>query len=64
MRTPQAEIHRRLVDGFDKFREVVARAEPGQNTIAFPAPRDDLFPGHIGVKMPAVLPRIFLNALM
>ena len=64
LRTPQTEIHRRLVDGLDKFGEVVARAKPRQDAIAFPAPGDHLFPGQIGVKMPAVLPRKFLNALM
>jgi hypothetical protein len=62
LRPAVAEIHRREPGGFDKLREVVAGAEPGENAVAFPAPGDDFFAGVIGVKMPAVFLCIFFNA--
>ncbi len=62
MRPAKTEIHRGLARLPDKFRQVVARPQPGENTIALPAPRNDLFAGEIGGKMPLMLQRIFFNA--
>src|ERR1039458_319313 len=63
-RPAKTEVHRRQLGGADEFREVVARAEPRKDAVAFPAPRDHFFARVIGVKMPAMLLCIFFNALM
>ena len=58
----QAEIHRRLGRVLDKLRQVVPRAQPGQDAVALPSPGDDLFAGEIAEKMPVVLLRELLNS--
>ena len=60
----QAEIHRGPSGGLDKFGQVVAGPQPGQNAIALPSPRNDFFPREVGIQMPAVFLGIFFNALM
>ena len=64
LRPAETEIHRGFFDGLDEFRQVIARAEPGENAVARPAPGNDFFAGEIRVKMPAMLLGIFFNALM
>src|ERR1035441_4821264 len=57
LRPAKAEVHRRQLGGADEFREVVARAEPRKDAVAFPAPRDHFFAGVVSVNMPAMLDR-------
>src|SRR5262245_46659213 len=45
VRPAKAEIHRRPFGAFDKLCEIVPCPEPGQDPVAFPTPRNDLFPG-------------------
>lgn len=60
----EAEVHGRLFDGLDEFGQIVARAQPGKDTIALPSPGDHFFPGQIGVEVPAILTGKFFDALM
>ena len=64
MRPAQREIDRRLFHRGDEMREVVARGQPGEHAVAFPAPRDHLFMDDaVRGEMPAVLRGIGRDAL-
>jgi len=64
LRTAIAEIDGGQFGFGDEGGEVVAGAEPGQDAIALPAPRDDFFLGDIHAQMPAMLLGIIRNPLM
>src|SRR5580658_1375600 len=59
-----AKIHRGFFGLDNKFGQIIARAEPGQDAIAFPSPGDDFLAGEIGGEMPMALLRKFFNAAM
>ena len=60
--TAEAEVHRGLVLALHELRQVVPGAEPGEDAIALPAPRNDLLPRKIGGEKPRVLLSIPLYA--
>src|SRR5262249_41208469 len=61
VRPAKAEVDGGLSSGADEFREVVSRAEPRENAVAFPAPGNDFFARKVCGKMPAVLLREFFD---
>ena len=54
VRTAEAEVDGRLFGVTHEFGEVIAGAKPGEDTVAFPAPRDDFFANEVGRKVPAM----------
>ena len=58
----EAEINGGLFGIHNKFRQIIASAEPGQDAVAFPTPGNDLLASKIGGEMPIVLLGKFLNA--
>jgi len=55
VRTAKTEIHRGQFRFNHKTRPDRAGAEPGQDAVPLPSPRDDLFLGDIGGQVPACL---------
>ncbi len=62
LRPPETEIHRWFFGIQDKFSQIIPDAEPGEDAIAFPAPWDNAFTGHIRAQMPVMFLGIFFNA--
>lgn len=64
VRPAQREIDGWFFHGRDEVREVIARGEPRENAIAFPAPRDDLLVNDaVRREVPAILGGISRDAL-
>ena len=64
VRPAKAEINGRLVFAFDKFRQLVPRAQPRKDAVALPAPGDQLFAREVRRKKPRMFLRVFFNAAM
>src|ERR1700689_566446 len=64
LRAAKTEVHRWFLGLLHKLRQIIARTEPCQNTVAFPAPRNDFFSRKIGGQMPVVFQRILFYTSM
>ena len=64
VRPAEAEVHRGQLRLNDELGEVVARAEPREDAVALPAPRDELLARVVRREVPVVFLRVFLDAAM
>src|SRR5262249_34909115 len=62
MRPAKAEIHSRFFRFDHEIRQLVSDAQPGQNAIAAPTPRQNVVVRERGRKVPAMLQGIALDA--
>src|SRR5262245_56551482 len=64
MRSSKTKVHGWLTCLGHEVRQIIAAAEPRENPVAFPAPRNNFFLRCVWAKMPVVLQRVLGNARM
>lgn len=60
----EAEIYGRFCGVDHIFGEITTCTQPGQDAIALPTPRNDLFLGYVRAQMPVIFLRVLLDALV